>query len=207
MRPTPTPGRRTRALFWHRLVTLVWLPVQLTVIYGMIWWVTRTDHLSAWEIVVIFFGVGLISGAIGINYSHELMHQKNRVERWLADLLLASVLYSHFRTEHLLVHHRYVGTPRDTVTARYNEGFHRFFWRVLTDGPDRPGAPNARCWRGPGALLAPVEPVLALWRTAAYGTCLAFLMSAAGSASRCSSGRRWWRSGSWNWSTTSNITA
>ncbi|MEQ8368571.1 MAG: alkane 1-monooxygenase, partial [Roseicyclus sp.] len=34
-------------------------------------------------------------------------------------------------SEHLLVHHRYVGTPRDPVTARYNEGFHRFFPRVL----------------------------------------------------------------------------
>jgi alkane 1-monooxygenase len=41
------------------------------------------------------------------------------------------VLYSHFRSEHLLVHHRHVGTPADAVTARYNEGFHRFFPRVL----------------------------------------------------------------------------
>jgi alkane 1-monooxygenase len=45
--------------------------------------------------------------------------------------LLASVLYSHFRSEHLRVHHLWVGTPRDPVTARYNEGFHRFFPRVL----------------------------------------------------------------------------
>jgi alkane 1-monooxygenase len=59
------------------------------------------------------------------------MHQKSRGERLLADLLLAMVLYSHFRSEHLLVHHRYVGTPRDPVTARYNEGFHRFYPRVL----------------------------------------------------------------------------
>jgi alkane 1-monooxygenase len=29
------------------------------------------------------------------------------------------------------VHHRHVGTPADAVTARYNEGFHRFFPRVL----------------------------------------------------------------------------
>ena len=43
------------------------------------------------------------------------------------------VLYSHFRSEHLLVHHRHVGTPRDTVTARYNEGFHRFYPRVLRE--------------------------------------------------------------------------
>jgi alkane 1-monooxygenase len=59
------------------------------------------------------------------------MHQRNRWERWLADILLAMVLYSHFRSEHLLVHHRYVGTPRDPVTARYNEGFHCFYPRVL----------------------------------------------------------------------------
>ena len=83
------------------------------------------------EKIVLFFGMGVVSGTIGINYSHELMHQKSALERWLGDLLLATVLYSHFRSEHLRVHHLYVGTPRDPVTARYNEGFHRFFPRVL----------------------------------------------------------------------------
>jgi alkane 1-monooxygenase len=41
------------------------------------------------------------------------------------------VLYAHFKSEHVIVHHRYVGTPRDPVTARYNESFYRFFARVL----------------------------------------------------------------------------
>jgi len=59
------------------------------------------------------------------------MHQKTKLERWLADLLLAMVLYSHFRSEHLLVHHVHVGTPKDPVTARYNESFPRFFARVV----------------------------------------------------------------------------
>ena len=49
----------------------------------------------------------------------------------MGDVLLAMVLYSHFRSEHLLVHHRYVATPRDAVTAKYNEGFPSFFIRVL----------------------------------------------------------------------------
>jgi alkane 1-monooxygenase len=61
------------------------------------------------------------------------MHQKPVFERWLGDILLAMVLYSHFRSEHLRVHHPWVGTPRDAVTARYNEGFHRFFPRVLAE--------------------------------------------------------------------------
>lgn len=75
----------------------------------------------------------MISGTIGINYAHELMHQKPKIERWMADILLASVLYSHFRSEHLLVHHRYVATPRDPVTARYNENFWKFFPRVIRE--------------------------------------------------------------------------
>ncbi|MDX1780672.1 MAG: alkane 1-monooxygenase [Thalassovita sp.] len=121
-------------LFWYRLITLIWFPVQFVVIYGMIFYVSRADHLGFGEKLALFFGVGVISGTVGIVYGHELMHQKNRFERGLGDLLLATVLYSHFRSDHLLVHHRHVGTPRDVVTARYNEGFHRFFARVLRDG-------------------------------------------------------------------------
>lgn len=141
---TETPERN---LFWYRAITIIWFPVQFVTIYGMIWWVTHTDHLNTLETLVLFFGVGVISGTVGIVYAHELLHQRNRLERWLGDLLLASVLYSHFRTEHLLVHHRYVGTPRDAVTARYNEGFHRYFWRVLRDCP-----PSA--WRAEVQMLA-----------------------------------------------------
>lgn len=120
-------------LFWYRLITLIWAPVQFVVIFGMLYYVTRAAHLNGWEQYFLFFGLGVISGTIGINYSHELMHQKPKLERNLADILLAMVLYSHFRSEHMLVHHRYVGTPRDPVTARYNEGFWRFLPRVLRE--------------------------------------------------------------------------
>ncbi|MFB9148431.1 alkane 1-monooxygenase [Roseovarius ramblicola] len=127
------PGTSEARLTWYRAVTLVWAPVQFALLWWMIWYVTGPGdaHLSALETIVLFFGVGVVTGTVGINYSHELMHQKDRGERFLGDVLLAMVLYSHFRSEHLLVHHRYVGTPRDPVTARLGEGFHRFFPRVL----------------------------------------------------------------------------
>ena len=118
----------------YALITQLWAPLQFLTLFGLIWYVPRAEHLGALESILLFFGVGVITGTVGINYSHELMHQKNRTERWLGDVLLSMVLYSHFRTEHLLVHHRYVGTPRDAVTARYNEGFHRYFPRVLREG-------------------------------------------------------------------------
>lgn len=122
-------------LFWYRAVTMIWPFLQFFTLFGLIWYATHTDHLSVAAKIGLFFGVGVVTGTIGINYSHELMHQKDKRERWLADILLSMVLYSHFRTEHLHGHHVYVGTPRDPVTARYNEGFHRYFPRVLWQVP------------------------------------------------------------------------
>jgi alkane 1-monooxygenase len=143
----PDPLTPEANLSAHRLVTLVWFPVQCALLVAMLWYVPRAGHLDTGERIALFFGMGVVSGTIGITYSHELMHQKSRLERWLADLLLASVLYSHFRSEHLRVHHIHVATPRDPVTARYNEGFHRFFPRVLRECP-----PSA--WNAEAAMLA-----------------------------------------------------
>ena len=126
-------GTPDEGLFWYRLITLIWAPVQAAMIFGLLFYVTRTSHLALWEEWVLFATLGIVTGAIGIVYSHELLHQPPKSEGLMGDLLLAMVLYSHFRSEHLLVHHRYVGTPRDPVTARYNEGFHRFFPRVLRE--------------------------------------------------------------------------
>ena len=143
----PDPQTETAQLFWHRAITIIWFPLQFAAIFGSIWYVRSSGHLSGWEQVGLFFGIGVLSGSIGIVYSHELLHQKTALERWLGDLLLASVLYSHFRTEHLLVHHSWVSTPRDAVSARYNEGFYRFFIRVLADGP-------RSAWRAETRMLA-----------------------------------------------------
>lgn len=127
------PQTAEEELYWYKAITIIWAPVQILSVFGILFYITQTDHLAGWEEWLLFAGLGVISGTVGINYSHELMHQKPKLERWLADILLASVLYSHFRSEHLLVHHRYVATPKDPVTARYNEHFWKFFPRVLKE--------------------------------------------------------------------------
>jgi len=104
------PQTPDQQLYWYKLITLIWTPVQLITIFGLMAYVINSGHLAGWEQWLLFAGFGVISGTIGINYSHELMHQKSKLERGMADILLASVLYSHFRSEHLLVHHRYVAT-------------------------------------------------------------------------------------------------
>ena len=99
----------------YQLTSLLWAPVQFVTVFGVLLYVSLSGHLGAG----LFVGVGVIAGTIGINYSYEMMHQKPRVERWIANILLAMVLYSNFCRGH----HRYIGTPRDPVTARYNESF------------------------------------------------------------------------------------
>ena len=146
-RDNADPATPDADLYWYRAVTLIWFPVQATLLFALIWYTAHTTHLGGLEKIGLFFGMGVISGTIGITYAHELMHQKSKTERWLADLLMASVLYSHFRSEHLRVHHVHIGTPKDAVTARYNEGFHRYFPRVLWQ--------SARsAWRAEAAMLA-----------------------------------------------------
>lgn len=119
------------SLRWYTMVTLVWPFVQIPLIFGALFYVANWDLMTPTQEWIFMACIGIPSGTVGINFAHELMHQRSKLERTLADVLLTSVLYGHFRSEHLLVHHRYVGTPRDPVTARYNEGFHRFFPRVL----------------------------------------------------------------------------
>lgn len=127
----PDPDTPDRRLDPYRMITMLWVPLQTAMLYGTIALATHTAHLGPGELLALFIGVGVITGSVGINFAHELMHRSSRLERWLADILLASTLYGHFRSEHLLVHHTWVGTPRDAVTARYGEGFWAFFARVL----------------------------------------------------------------------------
>lgn len=126
-----SPDLTESDVVWHRAITIIWGPIQFLTVFGVIGFMVRSGHLQTWEMFAVACGLGVLSGTVGIVYAHELMHQKSQAERWLGDLIMTMALYGHFRSEHLLVHHRYVGTPRDPVTARYNESFHRFFLRVL----------------------------------------------------------------------------
>jgi alkane 1-monooxygenase len=86
-----------------------------------------------WRIdtLVALLLVGVNSGYSGIVVAHELIHRRERSLRRLGRLLLCSVLYEHFSTEHVRGHHARVGTPEDPATARFGESFGVFLRRTL----------------------------------------------------------------------------
>src|SRR5262249_30456422 len=63
--------------------------------------------------------------------AHELIHRPRRVLREFGRLILATVLYEHFYTEHVRGHHVRVGTKDDPATARFGESFNRFYVRTV----------------------------------------------------------------------------
>ena len=115
----------------YSVILWIWPVVQFFLIFGSITTICNSNEWDLLEGILLMISLGIITGAIGITFAHELMHKKSKVERTLCDFLLGMVFYGHFRTEHLLVHHRFVGTKNDAVTARFNESFYRFFIRVL----------------------------------------------------------------------------
>jgi alkane 1-monooxygenase len=75
----------------------------------------------------------VVGGSAGFSIitAHELIHRRSWTEQALGRLLLCSVLYEHFYTEHLRGHHVRVGTPEDPATARFGETYEAFFRRTL----------------------------------------------------------------------------
>ncbi|MBR72120.1 MAG: hypothetical protein CMM30_04180 [Rhodospirillaceae bacterium] len=82
----------------------------------------------------MILSIGVMAGAIGITYSHELIHRKRIWERLAGELLLISVTYHHWSVEHVHGHHRTVGTPDDPATARLGESFFAFLPRTVIGG-------------------------------------------------------------------------
>jgi alkane 1-monooxygenase len=114
--------------------------------FDSVLWVLAATQLLAVGLFVLMVGtqgfwtldalvglvlVGVNSGYSGIVVAHELIHRPQGHMQLLGRLLLGSVLYEHFFTEHIRGHHSRVGTPDDPATARFGEGPHRFFLRTV----------------------------------------------------------------------------
>jgi len=115
---------------WFRIVTWLWVPIQLGMIAWLVGTVPRTN-LTPHEVALATISVGAVTGAIGMTFAHELIHRRKAYERLLGTILLASVTYPHFAIEHVRGHHRHVGTPEDPATARLGESLYGFLPRTI----------------------------------------------------------------------------
>jgi alkane 1-monooxygenase len=87
------------------------------------------EELSTFDLIGRISSLGVLCGILGINVGHELGHRTNRLEHFLAEILLLTSLETHFLPYHNSGHHYNVATPKDPATARKGEWLFIFWFR------------------------------------------------------------------------------
>jgi len=116
---------------WPFDAVLYGLVALQVVLVGLACWTVAQHGFFRVDTVVAWLLVGVNSGYSGIVVAHELIHRPSKRLQRLGRLLLCTVLYEHFYTEHVRGHHVRVGTPEDPATARFGETYQRFFLRTV----------------------------------------------------------------------------
>jgi alkane 1-monooxygenase len=123
------PARSLPAWPFDALVYLL-AAIQIWVVVELVRLFAAQQGIFSFDMLMVFLIVGGSSG-FSIITAHELIHRNKRWEQTLGRLLLCTVLYEHFFTEHLRGHHVRVGTPEDPATARFGEAYEPFFRRTV----------------------------------------------------------------------------
>jgi len=116
-------------------IALRWLPriyviLQLAVTAWVAFWISLagTDFLEAAGLTL---SNGLTTGIFGMVAAHEMVHSRDRPERAIGLIFLASVFYLHFSISHVYGHHRRAATFDDPASARLGEGLYSFLLRSI----------------------------------------------------------------------------
>ncbi len=130
---TPDQEKQVAEAFYYRLITYIWVFVQLAFVFWACYAVA-TQSLSTIAWIGFTISTGLVTGGIGITVAHELGHKHSKLERFYSQVLLMTVCYMHFYIEHNRGHHVTVATPEDPATARKHESFYHFWIRSVLGG-------------------------------------------------------------------------
>jgi len=115
--------------FLPDLLMLIVVITQFVAIGSLIYAVS-TEILTGFWIVAAALSTGVASGSLGIVIAHELIHKKSPFWNFLGRLLLFTVFNPYFYIHHLRIHHKWVGTGNDPVSALRGESFYAFFLRT-----------------------------------------------------------------------------
>ena len=119
-RPPRESGTPFEVLLWvHGILHLV--------VLGSFFVFAFYEGMTVW-LVVAALSTGLSAAASAIVTAHELGHKRPKSPGWrLARVLLFSIHYTHFTTEHNLNHHKNVGLNSDPASATAEQGLWSFW--------------------------------------------------------------------------------
>ena len=125
----PDATRESR-LFPYKLSLWLWAALWPATLVFALWRILVAGGMSAWEAGLLAFVLAGAAQSVFI-VGHELVHRRAAWERRLGELLLASVSYPHYATEHVYLHHPLVCTPGDPGSAPKGVSFWRYLPREV----------------------------------------------------------------------------
>ena len=111
------------------LLPKLYLVLQL----GLTAWVAVriASGASLLEAVGLTLSNGFTTGVFGLVAAHEMIHDRDRPDRALGLMLLASVLYMQFSVSHVRGHHRNAASTADPATGWLGENVYAFVGRSI----------------------------------------------------------------------------
>ena len=103
------------------------------VLLGLIVWgiaFVDAQSFSLGHLLGFSLTTGLLTGCFIVTLGHNLLHSHSRLQKALSVLLLTVSGTPHFATEHVFGHHRFIGLKEDATTAKLNEDFYTYFFKV-----------------------------------------------------------------------------
>ncbi len=111
-----------------KLILYAHIPLQLISVLSLFYGIYFKTISENW-VIAAAFSTGLNTGTSAIVVAHEFIHCRKSIDRFFGKFLLFTAGNIYFYIEHLVVHHRWVGTDKDNATAKYGESLYSFFVR------------------------------------------------------------------------------
>ena len=119
-------------LFLYDLSLWTWAVLWPVLVVFVLWQIFIVGHMATWEAVLMVVALSLVAQMILI-VGHEFVHRRTVWERRFGEVLLASVTYPHYATEHVYIHHPLVATPEDLGSAPKGQSFWHYFPRDVAN--------------------------------------------------------------------------
>ncbi|TXC75599.1 fatty acid desaturase family protein [Luteibaculum oceani] len=103
----------------------------LVCIYYLLWnayvfyWI-GSNELGIFSLLGFTVGSVIINSTFAVSLAHDLLHRKSWLRYLLSQAILMLVVMPYFKNDHLLGHHKTVGTESDIGTARLNQSLYQY---------------------------------------------------------------------------------
>lgn len=99
--------------------------------FWILYYLYVTD-LTILQMVLFTYSIIILNSNFAISLAHDLMHARKRTDRALSTILLLANGFYYLESDHLYIHHRYVGTKGDPASAYPNESLYHYLVRSIT---------------------------------------------------------------------------